>query len=307
MKEIDNEFDFKTELDNYFHVKSSITPRGRESRIYEKLYCPNDEINKYSWCYSLSVEGLVKFSVTNTLQQTKIDGIAQFNSWITDGHIETGGDDSISVTLLGEKLYFICTPGTHSINFEKLIRNVNDFISSVEAGPENTSVKSNVKFYIPEPNLSLCQPSLASHAVLTSTIGVSFVWGWKACNLNDTKRIDRTLRNYASGIEHGVYKSLLNYAGLDGALQISREIDKSRNSGHSGLSEHLYAFQQSGQKYSEGQCSSKGGRKSGIAGASKRLQRSLRFPNNKRKYLEGRSNKEGCYWNKISVIFLNVI
>ena len=34
LKEIDNEFDFKTELDNYFHVKSSITPRGRESRIY---------------------------------------------------------------------------------------------------------------------------------------------------------------------------------------------------------------------------------------------------------------------------------
>ena len=155
MKEIDNEFDFKIELDNYFHVKSSITPRGRESRIYEKLYRPNDEINKYSWCYSLSVEGLVKFSVPNTLQQTKIDGIAQFNSWITDGHIETGGDDSISVTLLGEKLYFICTPGTRSINFEKLIRNVNDFISFVEAGPENTSVKSNVKFYIPEPNLLL--------------------------------------------------------------------------------------------------------------------------------------------------------
>ena len=32
-----------------------------------------------------------------------------------------------------------------------------------------------------------------------------------------------------------------------------------------------------------------------IYGASKRLQRSLQFPNNKRKYIEDRSNKEGCY------------
>ena len=182
-------------------------------------------------------------------------------------------------------------------------------MSFIEAGPDNSLVKSNVNFYIPEPNILLCQPSLASHAVLTSTIGISFVWGWEACNLNDTKRIDRTLRSYASGIEHGVYKNLVKYAGLEGSLQISKEIDKSLNSGHSGLSEHLYAFQQSEQKYSEqsGQCSSKCGRKSDLAGASKRLQRSLRFPNNKRKHLEGRSNREGSYSNSTSVIFLNVI
>ena len=106
LREIDNEVDFKAELDNYFHVKSKVIPRGRESRIYEKLYSPNDEVNKYSWCYSLSVEGLVKFSVPKTLKQTKIDGIVQLNSWLTDGHIETGGDDSISVTLMGEKTLF---------------------------------------------------------------------------------------------------------------------------------------------------------------------------------------------------------
>ena len=71
LREIDNEVDFKAELDNYFHVKSKVIPRGRESRIYEKLYSPNDEVNKYSWCYSLSVESLVKFSVPQTLKQTK--------------------------------------------------------------------------------------------------------------------------------------------------------------------------------------------------------------------------------------------
>ena len=172
--------------------------------------------------------------------------MVQFNSWITDGHIETGGDDSISVTLFGEKLYFICAPGTHSVKFEKLIRNVDDFISFVETGPESSAVKSNIKFYIPQPDLILCQPSLGTNAALTSTLGVSFVWGWEACNLRDSERVNRTLYYYGSGITHGGYKSLLNYAGLEGALQISKEMDKTRNAGYSGLSEHLYAFKQSG-------------------------------------------------------------
>ena len=53
----------------------------------------------------VSVNGLVNYSVPNSLKETKIDGIIQFTNWITDGHIETGGDDSISVTLLDEKLF----------------------------------------------------------------------------------------------------------------------------------------------------------------------------------------------------------
>ena len=128
------------------------------------------------------LNGLVNYFVPNSLKETKNDGIIQFNSWITDVHIETGGDDSTSVTLFGKKLYFICAPRTHSVKFEKLFRNVDDFISFVETGPESSAVKSNIKFYIPQPDLILCQPSLASHAVLTSTLGVSFVWGWEACN-----------------------------------------------------------------------------------------------------------------------------
>ena len=41
------------------------------------------------------------------------------------------GDDSNSVTIFGENLYFICAPGTHFVKFEKLIRNVDDFLSFV--------------------------------------------------------------------------------------------------------------------------------------------------------------------------------
>ena len=108
-------------------------------------------------------------------------------------------------------------------NLKKIIRNVDDFISFVETGDESSVVKSNIKFYISQPDLILCQPSLSSNAVLTSTLGVSFVWGWKSYNLRDSERFNRTLYHYGFGIKRGGYKSLFNYAGLEGALPISKK------------------------------------------------------------------------------------
>ena len=101
----------------------------------------------------MSVNGLVNSSVPILLQKQKMIELS-----------------------IGENFYFIRAPGTHSVKFEKLIRNVDDFISFVEAGPERSVFKFNIKFYISQPDLILCQPSLSSHAVLTSTLGVSFVW-----------------------------------------------------------------------------------------------------------------------------------
>ena len=118
----------------------------------------------------MSVNGLVNYSVPKSFKQTKIDGLIQIKSWITDAHIETGGDDPISKTLFGEKLYFACAPETRSLKIENLIRNFDDFLSFIQAGLESSVVKYNTKFYIPQPDLILCQPSLFSHTVLTSTL-----------------------------------------------------------------------------------------------------------------------------------------
>ena len=85
---------------------------------------------------------------------------------------------------------------------------------------------------------------------------------------------------------------MLNCAALEGALQISKEMDKILNAGYSGLSEHLYAFKQSGQQYSENS-TRKCGRKAGISGANKRMKRSFRFSNNKCKYPQDASKREG--------------
>ena len=61
LSEINNEIEFTEQIDNYFHVPSNIISNCRKSRIYEKLYCADSDINKFSWCYSLSVNGLVNF------------------------------------------------------------------------------------------------------------------------------------------------------------------------------------------------------------------------------------------------------
>ena len=89
-------------------------------------------------------------------------------------------------------------------------------------------------------------------------------------------------------------KSLLNYAGTEGALQISQELDKRNKIVTSSLTEHLYAFTQSGQStVSSNNSRIKRGRKPAIDGASKRMKRSFRFQANKEKYVAKRAKEEG--------------
>ena len=52
--------------------------------------------------------------------------------------------------------------------------------------------------------------------------------------------------SYRTGIRHEEFKSLLNFAGTEGALQISQEQDKEKKIVSSGFTEHLYAFTHSG-------------------------------------------------------------
>ena len=83
------------------------------------------------------------------------------------------------INILSKKFLFLCIFGTHFFRFEEFIRNVDNFVSFIDAGPVNSSVVTTINFYIRELNFLLCQPSLASHAALTSTTGISFVWKGK--------------------------------------------------------------------------------------------------------------------------------
>ena len=99
----------------------------------------------------MSLKNIASTDIPTCLKLTKLDKVVEFNSCLIDNHIETGVDDSVSITLLGEKLYFIRTPVKHSINFEKIICNSDDFMSFVKKGPVNSLMKENVKCYISQP------------------------------------------------------------------------------------------------------------------------------------------------------------
>ena len=149
----------------------------------------------------------VEYKIASILKETKSDDIIQYNCLWTDGHIETGGKGSISVTSIGEIIYFVCTPGVHSVNFEKRLRTLDDFSKFTSDRPDTSVIQKNVFYYIQKPDRILCKPSICAHTVLTSSIGISLVWVGKACNMKELNRAEITLRSYGSGIRHEGFKS----------------------------------------------------------------------------------------------------
>ena len=87
----------------------------------------------------------MKFSVPQTFKQTKVDGIFQFSSWLTNGHIEAVGNDWISVNLLSQT-YFILLEliPIKSQKKQELPKILFRFLKLVKK-KENSSVKSIIK------------------------------------------------------------------------------------------------------------------------------------------------------------------
>ena len=90
---------------------------------------------------------LCTFSIPESLTFTNFDALFQFNPYYTDGHVETGGKDSISYTPVGEKLFIICNRGEQSVLLERQLRSVKDLIQFVKNGPDK--YKLSMYYYIP--------------------------------------------------------------------------------------------------------------------------------------------------------------
>ena len=65
-------------------------------RIFGPISSLDSEYSKTSNAWSFNADGLCRYSFQNTLGLTKIDGICSIGKWFTAGHVETGGDDSIT-------------------------------------------------------------------------------------------------------------------------------------------------------------------------------------------------------------------
>ena len=105
---IENQQLFKMKSDLVNKVESSIDAsqlfRQIEShRVYTKIASGDLEFTIQSSAWCLSVDGSVDYQIPSGLHLNKLDAIASFGLWYTGGHVETGGDDSITHVPVGKK------------------------------------------------------------------------------------------------------------------------------------------------------------------------------------------------------------
>ena len=104
---IDNFAEFLATTDLYFSLPSSIPGSdfsNRESRTNSINQSSDNRFND-SCNVSVSLQNLVTFEVPPNIGVSSFDAIVQFHAWYTEGHIELAGNDSISNTPIGSKIF----------------------------------------------------------------------------------------------------------------------------------------------------------------------------------------------------------
>ena len=71
--------------------------------LYRQIRSHDESFTKNSIAYSFRLDGLVEMQLPQCLTLTKLDGIMSYGPWYTAGHIEAGGDDSITYVPIGKK------------------------------------------------------------------------------------------------------------------------------------------------------------------------------------------------------------
>ena len=70
-------------------------------RVYGPISSLDTNFTAGSSAWSFNLDGLITYSMPKTLTLTKLDGIFSFGPWFTAGHVEIGGDDSITYVPVG--------------------------------------------------------------------------------------------------------------------------------------------------------------------------------------------------------------
>ena len=222
---IENQRLFKMKSDFVNKVESSIDAsqllrRIGSHRVYTKISSGDLEFTSQSSAWSLSVDGLVDYEVPSGLHLTKLDAIASFGLWYTGGHVETGGDDSITRVPVGKKLMIIAERGYHSRLLEKLLQSTKAFVNFLLKGPSTNAVRNKVRFYVTTPTSLMIQPSLCAHTVITLSEGPAIVAGFEAKLVEDDLRQRQVLNYYSPGmrketkflaVQTCTYTTLSNY------------------------------------------------------------------------------------------------
>ena len=126
--------DFLSNLSNY----------EQASRIYTEVYPYQGLDDSVGWTFN--VKGILNGSVPENLHCTRGDAMVQFGPWWTRAHIEIGGDDSISKTIVGEKLFLICGSYKTSIGFDNIMGTPQYFMDLIKRGPKASDLGTDIWF-----------------------------------------------------------------------------------------------------------------------------------------------------------------
>ena len=174
----------------------------------------------------------------NTLGLTKIDGICPFGKWFTAGHVETGGDDSITHVPVGKNLMIIAKRGKASRGVESLLTSAKAVVKLLSK-PPSALWKQTLRFYISDPYSLKIQPTLCAHAVNTVNGRPALVVGFERKMDADMNRRSQVLQYYSTGLGRERRTVLLqNYSDPQALLKL-RAIKRSKTC----LLEHLECLQ----------------------------------------------------------------
>ena len=170
---------------------------GNEKINLAPIVCSDEEfIKSKAWAFSL--HHLSNYVLPNNLEFRTVDGILSKNQWFTEGHIELCGDDSISATLFGKKLFMYAKRGRPSKFLVQTIKSGKDMRELIEKGPPSMW-EEDWFVSIPQSTSFIIQPALTAHSVLTMS-APALVAGWEAGDLSDTARFPSVRSTFAFGL-----------------------------------------------------------------------------------------------------------
>ena len=143
--------------------------------------------------------GLSFYTAPRHVKGAHSSAIIGVGHWFTDGHVEEGGDVSVSLTSIGRKFFMIANRGAASNRLFAMTSTIESFVSWVLKGP-TLPCEKNIFYHITDVTDMIIQPSLCAHSVLTISTGPFLVSGWEANDVTDKHLKSQLIAKYCPGI-----------------------------------------------------------------------------------------------------------
>ena len=171
---------------------------GREIKGNVREIEHDDVKFRQSKAWSFPVDNLCQFLPPSEIYESALSGIFGGGKWFTEFHIESCGDESVSVTMFGKKNCIYAERGQPTDWPVKSLKSISRFVHMAVKGPP-IEWGDWMYFCLTRKDSLFVQPALVGHVVLTIE-GPSFVVGWEAACASDSQRLATASSRYAFGV-----------------------------------------------------------------------------------------------------------